>query len=243
MRIYGAIPSRQPSALIGVGIRPPVGAAASADLRHYCPPIENQLGQSCVGHAIADAHFVALAATSKRLSARGVYVAARALARRSRADAIADIGCEPALAFDSLVATGAFVEDGRDFDDAQLNTAETWPEAMGSKRFAMADLAPIAEGDTDAIDRWLTQGAPVFFTMPVDAGYQALSVGQVYSGPTGPILGGHAQALVGYSATEYIAINSWGDGWGDSGYGHLARDFVRSSCRDLVAVRGGPLFS
>jgi len=44
--------------------------------------------------------------------------------------------------------------------------------------------------------------------------------------------GGHAVLVVGYATGEgegsgrFIVRNSWGDGWGDGGYGYLPFDYV-----------------
>ena len=43
-------------------------------------------------------------------------------------------------------------------------------------------------------------------------------------------LGGHALLLVGYNEEEqgFIFRNSWGEGWGDKGYGYIQYEYVLS---------------
>lgn len=67
----------------------------------------------------------------------------------------------------------------------------------------------------------------------------------MYVGPRGTwtpkpmeeIVGGHAQVLVGYTATRYIMRNSWGVNWGNKGYSTVPKAFILSDmCADFWAV-------
>ena len=46
--------------------------------------------------------------------------------------------------------------------------------------------------------------------------------------------GGHAICIVGYDDTKRLFKfkNSWGDDWGDTGYGYLAYDYMKQYCLD-----------
>lgn len=47
-------------------------------------------------------------------------------------------------------------------------------------------------------------------------------------------LGGHAVCVMGYSRTGkfFKFKNSWGENWGERGYGYLSFDYLESYCRD-----------
>jgi C1A family cysteine protease len=60
--------------------------------------------------------------------------------------------------------------------------------------------------------------------------------------PTEPIAGGHAMTIVGYSPVGFEVVNSWGVGWGDSGYFLASNDFLLA-CEDLWSVETAPLYS
>ena len=49
-------------------------------------------------------------------------------------------------------------------------------------------------------------------------------IGGIYKYVTGKLEGGHAILIVGYDdASQYFIVkNSWGDGWGESGYFRIA---------------------
>lgn len=54
-----------------------------------------------------------------------------------------------------------------------------------------------------------------------------------------PFHGGHALTCVGYDDMKqhFIVLNSWGDVWGDKGYGYIPYSFVANNdlCNDCHA--------
>jgi C1A family cysteine protease len=76
--------------------------------------------------------------------------------------------------------------------------------------------------DVNAVKRALQKG-PVVTTLTVYADFMTYS-GGVYKHTTGDYLGGHAISIIGYDdATQsYIIRNSWGEDWGEGGFGRVA---------------------
>lgn len=74
----------------------------------------------------------------------------------------------------------------------------------------------------DAVKAALQKG-PVMTTLSVYEDFMAYSSG-VYEHTTGSYLGGHAVAIVGYDDNRqaYIIRNSWGQDWGEQGFGNVA---------------------
>lgn len=59
---------------------------------------------------------------------------------------------------------------------------------------------------------------------------------------SGPFVGGHAFALVGYTRTGFIVQNSWGDRWGFRGFGLLTyADWIEGGYDAWVASSGVPV--
>lgn len=83
----------------------------------------------------------------------------------------------------------------------------------------VATTRPTVEGLKSAL---VTYG-PLVTTMDVYADFYAYTSG-IYSRTTGTYEGGHAVLLVGYNDTGqyFIVKNSWGTGWGESGYFRIA---------------------
>jgi C1A family cysteine protease len=76
--------------------------------------------------------------------------------------------------------------------------------------------------DVDSVKRALQSG-PVVTTLSVYADFITYA-GGVYKHASGDMLGGHAVSIVGYddSTQSYIIRNSWGEDWGEQGFGHVA---------------------
>jgi hypothetical protein len=51
--------------------------------------------------------------------------------------------------------------------------------------------------------------------------------------------GGHEILVVGYDDAKrhFIFVNSWGESWGDKGFGYLPYDYVRDYARDALFIR------
>ncbi|RYZ81014.1 MAG: hypothetical protein EOP06_24260, partial [Proteobacteria bacterium] len=76
--------------------------------------------------------------------------------------------------------------------------------------------------DVDSVKRALQRG-PVVTTLTVYADFVTYA-GGVYKHTSGDYLGGHAVSIVGYDdvTQSYIIRNSWGQEWGEQGFGRVA---------------------
>jgi C1A family cysteine protease len=97
--------------------------------------------------------------------------------------------------------------------------------------------------DVDSVKRALQNG-PVVTTLSVYADFMTYA-GGVYKHAAGDFLGGHAISIIGYEdATQsYIIRNSWGEDWGEQGFGRVSYTDVSGVGRstwgfDLPAVGG-----
>lgn len=61
----------------------------------------------------------------------------------------------------------------------------------------------------------LNEAGALYVSARVHKGWQAPKKGRIQ--PKGPIIGGHAFAVVGYNEEGFWVQNSWGDTWGDHG--------------------------
>ncbi|MBC7372137.1 MAG: hypothetical protein H7326_11255 [Bdellovibrionaceae bacterium] len=76
--------------------------------------------------------------------------------------------------------------------------------------------------DVDSVKSALQNG-PVMTTLSVYSDFITYS-GGVYKHTSGEMLGGHAISIIGYddSTQSYIIRNSWGQDWGEQGFGRVA---------------------
>lgn len=89
---------------------------------------------------------------------------------------------------------------------------------------AIADWRRVDINDRVEVKSQLNAGFPVVIGMDIDQGFESLGHGQIYTGPSGKDLGGHAMVVVGYDDNKgaYKVLNSWGTTWGTGGYGWIS---------------------
>jgi hypothetical protein len=137
---------------------------------------------------------------------------------------------------------------GAALSDLGQSTADQWPYDDQTDDRA-AGYGPTPEALMDAEPRRLEDGGsidtePEQLIASIDRGilpviglvlfrtwHETTSDGRIGLPDPGAVpLGGHAVALVGYRsvgvATEFIVRNSWGQDWGDDGYGYLPAEYV-----------------
>lgn len=85
--------------------------------------------------------------------------------------------------------------------------------------------------DVSSIKQHLANRIPVVVSFPVDESFYHLTGKQIYNGPSSFNDDGHAVCIIGYddSINAYKFINSWGTGWGDSGYGYFSYDYLTNN--------------
>ncbi len=79
-----------------------------------------------------------------------------------------------------------------------------------------------------AIKAQLDAGRPLYIGSDVDDSWNGAGDGKITC--NGNSVGGHAYSLVGYddASKKIIVKNSWGDSWGDQGYGYLDYDCLNN---------------
>jgi hypothetical protein len=90
------------------------------------------------------------------LSELGVWRGARLRERTRTGQAILNVGCQPADAFDGLISVGGYKRDSNDDNPGAMNSMETWAEAVGSKLFDPDSFVALPTGDVDTWKRWIT---------------------------------------------------------------------------------------
>lgn len=87
----------------------------------------------------------------------------------------------------------------------------------------------ISSPTVDTLKTWLNTYGPLVTTLNVYTDFYYYS-GGIYSYTSGSYVGGHGVLLVGYDDTNqyFIVKNSWGTGWGESGYFRIAYSEISS---------------
>lgn len=118
-------------------------------------------------------------------------------------------------------------------------TAKAAASQFRIETFRRLDASNVAELKTQ-----LAAGFPLVIAGRMYQQFANLGSGQIWSHASGPVVGRHAMALVGYDDTKgaFKVMNSWGTGWGTNGYGWISYDLfglVMDEAYLVVDLNGG----
>lgn len=219
---------------------------ASADLTVYAPPVGDQ-GQvnSCAAWAT---DYTALGYWENRQGIAGgvlapMYTYAQVTGGRNLGTAIESHlgiasaqGVDNAADYPQTADRPAFWDYWDQPSAAQKTHAVSW-KVTG---YTPLDLSatPTSTVTQQSIEQAVAAGQPVVIGIPVYDNFMNLGPTNhgYYAGISGPYDGGHAITVLGYDATGVRIENSWGTGWGDSGFATLSWAFVNQYVMDAVAV-------
>lgn len=221
---------------------------ASADLRSWCSPVENQeeLG-SCTSQAGAGVvEYFQKRAFGKHMDASRLflYKTTRNLMRVK-----GDTGAFLRTTMAALVFFGVPPEEYwpyniKDFDLEPPAFCYAFAQAYQTIQYLRLDPPGASETELlKTIKGYLAAGVPSMFGFTVyNSVSQATANGQIpFPQPGEKVLGGHAVCAIGYDDKIKIANNdpngaqttgalllrnSWGEGWGEKGYGWLPYEYV-----------------
>lgn len=213
------------------------------DRRALVARIVNQTDSGCVSHALGQCLRVRAAFEGRTMdpSERAIYAGARELEHPSAAS-LPDVGSYPELAIDWTEEFGIAARE-RMPDETPVGQ-RVGDDCLESSAIALVvgsyNITTTGSARQTEIKAALASGNPALFAMDVDQSYEDYTTG-VWNGMTGSAKGGHAQAIVGYTAAGIIVANSWGTAWGMGGFSIISWDYATSSAlRDFYVVTSTP---
>jgi hypothetical protein len=252
-RILNCIPSKDSGKdwlfahAVGAGLlaaAPPI--PPSKDLREDWWTIGDQGSTgSCVGWATADAllrwHYVKTERIQidQLVSPRFIWMAAKEtdLFRSQPTTFIELEGTSLKSALDIARKFGAVLDPVLPFKSGKLypNEAETfYAIAAQLKIKSYFNLGfKLASWRT-----WLATKGPILTRLNVDATWDNADATQGNLDVYQPLTtrGGHAVALVGYTPDRFIVRNSWGEGWGDKGFGYASLGYAQAAFTEAYGL-------
>jgi len=220
----------------------------SVDLRKWCPPIEDQLSLgSCTANAVVGAvEYFENRALGKYVDASRLFLYK---VTRTLMHLTGDTGAYLRTTMGALVLFGVPPEEYWEYKvpDFDLDpSAFCYAFAQSYRAVSYYRLDPPgmpANALLQQIKTGLAAGLPAVFGFTVYNSYQqAATSGKIpYPAPNDYVVGGHAIVAVGYDDAMKIKNtnpggketkgallirNSWGEDWGDKGYGWLPYEYV-----------------
>ncbi len=224
----------------------PAAIPASKDLRKSWWKINDQGSTgSCVGWATADSvlrwMFVDAGRlnTSELLSPRFIWMAAKETDEfiTQPTTFIEEDGTSLKAALDISRNYGVVADSVLPFKTGQLypNPAKTFYALAAKLKIQSYFNLGLNLGNWRT---WLATKGPILTRLGVDATWDSAAQNHgnldMYQPQT--VRGGHAVALVGYTATSFIVRNSWGTGWGDKGYGYASWSYAQAAFTEAYGV-------
>jgi hypothetical protein len=215
----------------------------AVDLRKYCSPVGDQ-GQTSRCSAFAWTHAAELVANMKNgESTRLSPTFAMLEFQRMQGDA-QDYG----YAYSGGDGTSGGPDPGRVLAEEGTCRQELWPDSserpLSSERNLSADAErhrleatphPIALED---VRKALSAGCPVHVSMNTGPAFSNVGRDGVFNAAEPPSgrHGRHAMLIAGYTGNFYTLKNSWGEAWGDKGYGYVPQSVLANSDPEFVAA-------
>lgn len=222
----------------------PLKIPTAVDLRAWCSPIENQ---GALGSCTANAAVGVLEYFEKR--AFGTYLdGSRLFTYKTTRDLLGwtgDTGAYLRTTMASMALFGVPLERYWPYNIAAFDTEPSaFLYAMGQDFKAISYYRLDPAGTTPAnllasIKNHAAAGIPSMFGFTCYSSLSSATNGKIpFPQPTERVIGGHAVVVVGYDDSivinngtvhttgAFLIRNSWGTGWGMSGYGYLPYEYV-----------------
>ena len=85
--------------------------------------------------------------------------------------------------------------------------------------------------------RWLAEVGPILCRLDVDPTWDNVGTDGLLRAYAGPGRGGHAVCMVGYDADHFIVRNSWGESWGDKGFGYATTAYATTAFTEAYGAK------
>jgi hypothetical protein len=224
---------------------------AEKDLREkwWTIPDQGRTG-SCVGWGTADGvlrwHFVKAGkiAEEEPLSVRYLWMAAKETDEFSSRPTtfIEQDGTSLKAALDIARKFGIVKDSVLPFKNPD-NSPELYSLGDANSFYAIASQMKISSYYNLGVDpaqwkSWIANNGPVLCRLTVDSAWEnaAQTKGELHTYDSAHIYGGHCVVLAGYTDEYFIVRNSWGTGWGNSGFAFAYNEYALAAITEAYGI-------
>lgn len=197
------------------------------------PPVTSQGSEgSCVSFAIgyylrSAEHYYQTGATSYSHSSN--IVSPEYLFNQTKSDPSNCTGSTLLAALNLLKSNGVCTWQSMPYSSSNgcslMPTTEQNAEAANYK---ITNYSTLYTSDMSTVKALLNAKHPLYISFNVDSYFYYAGPGFIWKSFSGTFYGQHAVVICGYDDAKhaYKVVNSWGAGWGDSGYSWIDYDFL-----------------
>lgn len=237
--VRGFIPE-DPKAYNAFPLRPPYRSylPASKDLSEYFPPVGRQgIQSSCVGWALgysARSYYTRREwgphdAVPEPFSPSFIY-------NQTKEDSCFS-GSSISAGLKLLETVGVVGLSEFPYDPEDCSRQPTQAQLSRAKKHRIKSWARVETGQLDALKSEIYLGNPVIVGLWVTPSFYQMKKG-VYADVSDSSSGGHALVAVGYDDQRraFKVINSWGENWGEKGFGWIAYDAMMKRIQNAFVM-------
>lgn len=245
MRALGHIPDlpdardalHPPEMLIGAG-----DVLPTTDWSSHIPFLVDQQGECCVGEMWRRMLHMRASIAGRPIrwpSAYSVWTPARQMGGSFPAN----VGVRPRDAAEHLRRFGLVAEERWPSKRPNIDKPLPWDvlqHGVDARLSRYSRLSSVGQLRCVEVRRALSAGFPVGFAMVVDESFLD-GPGALWTGLRGPLLGGHAQVIVGHRPGAFRVAGSYGESWADRGYFWISDECIGSDeCTDFYVGDTAP---
>ncbi|MDX1961204.1 MAG: C1 family peptidase [Leptospiraceae bacterium] len=152
-----------------------------------------------------------------------------------------DAGISITEAMSLIVSKGVVSWSDMPYDPNNFTKLPSQEQLDAAQKFRAKEFLKLRYNDPNEIKAQLAIGRPVVAGILVDDNFKNLKGKVVVDKSNQPLQSGHAVTIVGYDDSErtFKFLNSWGNSWGEKGYGYISYKWFSKVCRGAFVLIDG----
>lgn len=145
------------------------------------------------------------------------------------------------VALEFMRLSGVATLESFPYDENECHTLPNQDVKDEAKHHTITSWKRVEYRNEGLVKTFIASGKPIVIGMETDPWFYKLDEGEVYRVTSGRSTGGHAVVVIGYDDRRgaYKILNSWGNDWGDNGYGWIEYDLFSRIVHEAYVLEDG----